>query len=364
MTIVARLIIDEWPLLIGDLLMSNKPNSDQMRNFAIPTTRNIPRTTNTGDIPCDLRQKIALLGDHIAVGWSGKQWAAEEVLTELNLRVTTEHLDMRAINKCFERQRSSVWENLELVGFVREPGLNVTAFSRSAQSATSPELGTVCLIGSGTNAMASHIANYSEIPTHETIQLNPANRAVLCGFTLAGRLLNDEIHTGANLVDLFGGGYELATISGGKFVKVDDVTYVYWQARYASDGEIYLTDTPKRVFRYAYKGDLLVLRAWEPTSPVTFSQTLYLIPPVYRVAAPEERVNLPEPDMNATWLCNYVVVHADGKRPWIATSITHRPDPTKLIHFFKHQGEFVFRVEPAFLQIMRKLITESPALRT
>jgi hypothetical protein len=360
MTVVARLIIDNCPLLIGDLLLSNKLPG---RDVLLPTTHNILRATSNGDVPWDLCQKIVLIGDHIAVGWAGALNAAQDLIGELNLRVTTEHLDMRALNECFDRQRSTLWDDLALVGFVREPGVNIAAFSRFARSATSPVLGNVRFAGTGTDALAKYIEENSAIPTHDTVELNAANRAVLYGFTLSGGLLNVEIHTGENLIDLFGGGYELATISEGKFVKVGDATCVYWRARYVSDDEIYLTDTPKRVFRYAYDGDLLVIRAWEPISPVSFTQSIYPVRPVYRSLTPEEKENPPVLDMNAIWLCNYVVVEADGKRPWIATSMTHHPNVTSSIHFFDHQGESVFSVEPAFLQSVRKLIKESPALK-
>jgi hypothetical protein len=355
-------MINEWPLLIGDLMLSN--TSPAGGDIVLPTTGVTQIEPSAEWVPTGLCQKIALIGDHILIGWSGRLVVAEDVIGELNLRLGTEPLDMRGLNEYFDRQQSSVWKELGIVGFVREPEIQTAAFSRSASSATSPAIGEVRFIGSGTNALAKFIEANATIPTHPTVELNPANRAVLLGFTLAGGFMNIEIHTGENLPDVYGGGYEIATMSGGKFVKVDDVTYVYWRARYVSDTEIYLTDTPKRAFRYSYNNDLLVIRSWVPISSVAFAETLYPIRPVYRSLTAEERDNPPVADMNATWLCNFIVVESEGKPPSLHTLIMYRPNPTTSVHFFEYQGQHVFSVEESFLTNVLDAIRENSTSTT
>lgn len=82
MTLVASLVVDKFPLLVGDLLTSGPETGDEIY---IPTTG-----SHTGVFPAGsgwtirvLVQKIAVVGDNLIVGWSGPRFAAKTLIKEL-----------------------------------------------------------------------------------------------------------------------------------------------------------------------------------------------------------------------------------------------------------------------------------------
>ena len=70
MTAVARLLVKEQPLLLGDLLLSNRPKPGS--HVPLPIVNVNYRETVGGSGPSGLCQKIAIITDCIAIGWAGK----------------------------------------------------------------------------------------------------------------------------------------------------------------------------------------------------------------------------------------------------------------------------------------------------
>ena len=68
---------------------------------------------------------------------------------------------------------------------------------------------------------------------------------------LTGIFLNTEIATLKSLMNLYGGGYEIAYITAsGEFLKLDGVTYIFWVAKF--DGkEVALEALPRLAFDIA-----------------------------------------------------------------------------------------------------------------
>lgn len=99
---------------------------------------------------------------------------------------------------------------------------------------------------------------------------------------------------------------------GEKFEKMGNVPYIFWIAL-AHGGNPGLIKQPTRVFRYAYIGDLLVVRAFTFEPSVTVRDELHFVTPVYRDATAEEQSwgdhpeIAPVPSLDARWLCNSIV---------------------------------------------------------
>lgn len=47
---------------------------------------------------------------------------------------------------------------------------------------------------------------------------------------MSGLFLEDEMRTHESLYNYFGGGYEVATLGHRGFAKLDDLTYMFWDA--------------------------------------------------------------------------------------------------------------------------------------
>jgi hypothetical protein len=317
--------------------------------------------------PKRLHQKIAVIGDNVVIGWAGKNYeAAQDVITGLMELHKHQQLDMRLVNEHLDRQPSPVWEQIGVVGFVKGAGRQMAQFGRSYIKLRSSVLGNVGLLGSGEDALARFIETQTRNPSSKDRDVNVVEQAVSYGLTLTGVFLNHEILTQESLGSLYGGGYELATLDGGKFNKVGDVTYVYWTARYDGDQQINLRQVPERAFRYAYDADVLLIRSLdfsETTERVTNRSTLFVVPPVHRYPATTDATNYAAPSMNGTWLCNYILVLTDARPPNVLTLIKYRPQGVSWVRFDEHHDRFEVGVEHDFLLRVAEEIRSNPALR-
>lgn len=79
---------------------------------------------------------------------------------------------------------------------------------------------------------------------------SPATRAVSFGLGVITSLLAQECSGGKSLIHYFGGGYELATFSGGRFTKVEKIAYLLQEF----DGSVI---TPKQVLLPRYEHEIL-----------------------------------------------------------------------------------------------------------
>src|SRR3989304_4390186 len=113
MTAVARLLVNQHPLLIGDLLISGPPVVNQVR---LPLVE-VNYHSNVVIGPTGLRQKIAIVSDDIVIGWAGKYSTAADVVNELKERCEVEHFNSQRVEEYFLSQPKSVWKDIGLAGF-------------------------------------------------------------------------------------------------------------------------------------------------------------------------------------------------------------------------------------------------------
>jgi hypothetical protein len=85
MTAVAGLEINNYPLLVGDLLLSG-PN--ESTGFSVPTVDDLSTVfpAGSGFTPSGLSQKITLISEDVMIAWAGNKLAASYVIKELSLR--------------------------------------------------------------------------------------------------------------------------------------------------------------------------------------------------------------------------------------------------------------------------------------
>src|SRR5262249_37811683 len=143
-----------------------------------------------------------------------------------------------------------------------------------------------------------------------------------------------------NLSLRFGGGYEIATLSHGKFVKLDDILYVFWTATVnLQDRSINLRDFPYCAFRYEYYDDLLVIRGVgiHEIDGTSSNEPVFPVPPAYRFLNPDEKANCRKPLLNAKWVCNYVQIQLEPQSKLdITTLAQYGGNPP--IQFDEHDG--------------------------
>ena len=105
----------------------------------------------------------------------------------------------------------------------------MTSFSCDNTTTFSTPPGRGCVAGLG-NGRRSEGAGGHSFAARGDRTPNVVDLSVGFSLQLCGVLLNFEMATLQYLNDLYGGGYEIATVLNQKFAKVDDITYLFWQA--------------------------------------------------------------------------------------------------------------------------------------
>jgi hypothetical protein len=312
MTAVLRFTVQDHPALVGDLLLSVLP-AGAMPAPVLPTVIDAHAhvTPASKYVPASVRQKIALLGDNLVIGWSGGLSNARAVIDEIRQKHLKTPFTMEALDQHLDGLNPAVWSNLGLLGFLRDPK-GIAQFQRNAKEVSAAHFGTVGLLGSGRADLERYLTGEMQIPHSLDREMNQLDKSLGFALQLTGVSIGLEQLTADQLTKHYGAGYEITSLMGGKFEKMGDVTYIYWQCL-AHDGKPRVNKQPIRVYRYAYIDDLLVIRAFSFNPSEPKRDQLHFVCPVYRDPTPEEArwVANPAtptvPRLNAAWLCNYIL---------------------------------------------------------
>jgi len=350
MTAVAALRIAGHPLVLADLLLSGPVQPDGVT--ILPTVevafRNAP-TDYHG--PMGLCQKIAIVSDNLVVGWAGNRAAAMDFVGELRLRCQHEYFDAQRLQEFISMQSPSTWREIRFAGFVSyTDGSSLDGFSTSIKADSfglasdqihTPGIGKAFVIGSGRDSLSNYLNHSYQDPPKVESHPNLAVQSVLHGMSAIGNFLTMEQFACESLDKAFGGGYELATASDGKFVKIN-VLYVFWRGWVSDDRKTFkLYDYPFLLFRYEYVDDLLVIRTvamQEPADKPRPQESIFLVPPVYRYLTAEEKSTPPCPPLKTEWTCNFVQILLPDRKMDIGTFMGYKSD---WLEFEEENGQVV-----------------------
>jgi hypothetical protein len=121
MTIVAGLAINDYPMLIGHLLLSIEDPSASPE--AVPTADNLSALFRAGStrVPCGLRQKVAVVADNLVVRWSGTLDTAWDVIAELKRKSAAAPFTFTKLTDHFGRLPKSVWAEVSAGNRPKKP---------------------------------------------------------------------------------------------------------------------------------------------------------------------------------------------------------------------------------------------------
>ena len=318
MTAVVQIRFKEtnYPMMVGDILLSSKyyrpddlmvPTHDS--SLAFPAEFKIT--------PCDLRQKLTVISDNLVVGWAGDAYPASELIKKLQEENEQEPFTLDSLNTYLSSMGPTVWQNnVALVGFVKEPN-RFAWFGRNAEY-VSTGIGEAGLLGTGTESIKRYLKSITISPVSSDRSGNLLTQHLLTTLSLTGGLLSYEIRSGSSLNQLFGAGYELATVVDGVFKKIDDITYLFWYAR--TDGNGVQIKFPHRSLKISYLNDILVIRVDSLKSlpngtGISTEKTMcFFVEPIYRSVDPDELIGFVPPSRNSRFVCNYFTFHDRQRR--------------------------------------------------
>ena len=314
MTLIAAAGIDTYPVVFGDLLISGpeRPGSAPDISLAGAVTSVFPPGSDWAILR--LSQKVVLLGDNCVIAWAGDVVFARTVTAGLRALASRATLSLPIVETYLAGLDPTMKDKVSFVGWVRD-GDVFHQFWYRADTAEGALFGRVSAGGSAATdfvMLASQISGGS---------WNALGRA-LAGLELAissmlsatSLLLQSELSRENNLLQYFGGGYEIATFIGGRFAKVGDIAFVFWMAN-VTDGEVALSG-PWLVLKQDYADDLLLLHVLRmrpgnvSTDPPLIEEDRHVVAPFGSTVDAARANSIFWPGMEAKFTCHVVLVHS------------------------------------------------------
>lgn len=317
MTIIASFSIQEYPILFGDLLLSG--DEDLNTTMQTPSFGEISKIfpKGSGYVPCGLNQKITVVNEHLAVAWSGTRLYAQVIINELIHEARKkEFWTLEDLSSFFSNYDEEHGDKVSIVGFSND-GKCIFSFGYGSKCMKykSDQYGLVRLAGSGAPDLKNYL-EHLDIPYPSGV-VNPLERAVSKTLAITTYMKGIETISGKNLLQYYGGGFEILSYVRKKFKKIDDVTYLIWDGRQVGNTSWEL-NLPRIAIKYSYHGDVLVIRKSEfhPLSKSSLrceNNALHVVSPIYREITNRELKNIKPASLDSKFICSFInLFYRDG----------------------------------------------------
>jgi hypothetical protein len=314
MTLISIISPNDFPVLLGDLLIS-APASNDGRRVSLPSfiseTRSEELTNGSFSI-VGLSQKVAVINDYLAVAWSGSKIAAKGVLTDLKENVPPTPMTSDDFFKYLDSLNYKETTELSLIGLAIDAEGKIHRFAQNHKLVKYDPLNKIYVAGSGADDFVSHLLESFPEDFKTSGEMNAYSKAISSVLIYGGLLFFNEMNSRSNLEYYYGGGFEFVTpirdadTDTVGLKKIPEITTLFWIDDQRSGN---ITMAPV-VFKQRYIGDVLVITRCfltrehdNKSKPITN----YLITPVYEDIDISEFANIFLPNFNSLILIHYIL---------------------------------------------------------
>ena len=362
MTLIAAVNMNRNPAVFGDLIISGPEQPG--RTAHIPAVGDATNVLPAGSeyAILGLKQKVILLADNCAVGWSGTEIVARMIVRELRAIASQAPLTSATIGHYLSKLDPIDQRQVTFVGWVHE-GDHFEQFWFDASIGESALFGRIAAGGSGADAfigLASQIS--ASMPTDQAPTMTGLDRIVVPLVSAMGLLLRAELASQSTLLHLFGGGYEIATFVGNKFEKIGDILFFFWSA-VVSDTQAVELHAPALIIKQDYVGETLLLHTLRliPGNvaigpPAAMIEDKHVIGPFGVKLTDAEARTVPWPGMEAKYICHVVFVRSPDNLG-VLTRINYSPSrKSKDIRFSVADGNMSFEASGEFFDSLTQSV--------
>jgi hypothetical protein len=182
-----------------------------------------------------MSQKLNIISERLIIAWSGSLIQARAAIREISELDASGDLTRNNVLSTLENIPPEERSEISLVGTVCTPEngtdrvlLEHFEYNANARSGGDQQ---VVVSGSGERAFTSALSQIiGQVPTPmgQDERFLWAEKVAL---VTAAQFIGDEMTSGGNLVDWWGGGVEVATYRGGRFVKHGNILNTFWHRR-------------------------------------------------------------------------------------------------------------------------------------
>ena len=360
MTVIASFSIEKYPVLLGDLLISGFEDLDTTLN--LPTIGEITRVFTKGSIrvPIRLRQKTAILNENLAITWSGIESSAQKIINSLYQKAKNqEYWNLEDLSTFFKDFDNTLGKDVGIIGLSND-GSGIFSFGYGeTNKLPSVKYGLIRSSGSGAKDLILCLNDFDKPIISKKI--NPLETAIGTTLAVTTYLMGNESVNGQNLIQLYGGGYEIVSFVNKKFKKIDDITYLIWFGKQNSDSSWGLS-LPKTIIKYFYQNDILIIRKIEVVHennkpPKCENEAIYSISPIYRQINNSELKNLNLQSFNSRFICSFIVLERFDRSIQILNRINFSSQNTNPIKFNDDDKDiFTMDIRQDFIESIFKFV--------
>ena len=311
MTLIATSLAGNCPLLVGDLLIS-RPTTPATYQIHLPTQQ-WEVAGNYNYRITSLTQKLCVITPNLCLGWAGSRIAAQTIISEMLQSFGSGRPEtFDELRKFFGDLDFPEAQDVEMVGLVREGNI-VRGFNVKAKTYKSLLFGEMQVAGSGAEHFLEQLTRYEPrsltfTPLSDVSNYNLSKYSEGVGkfLLVAASILGSERNTATNLSHFYGGGFEIVILRKGRFEKLNDVTYVFWEVTVISSDKLQIA--MRVAVKCSYAEDMLLLHSIDFEGSVGEKVALFAVPPPYRNPNKTEVEKLQGttlPDLNSHTICHY-----------------------------------------------------------
>ena len=302
MTVIAGLLLNNIPALIGDVLITAPGPSD--KKLCTPTAENV----NTFFEPqyahvSALRQKVNILSDKVMVAWAGSYLHARALIREMKAEIDRDSRP-EVIIDVLKSWPAEDMKELSVIAFARGEQKTTIDWYGPILHLNSSIFTKVLLSGSGMEDLGALIRHMEKGDIFIDERLPDPQKMALYALVLGSQAAGWEYVTQENLSNYWGGIVEIGMYNGGNTSKLGDVLYWFWEFDIPSN-ELRAHST---FIKQEYQDDLLVTYTLSSDD----APRIVVVPPLLSSYNDAEKVKIAPPKLSYKWLCNCVVMR-DGE---------------------------------------------------
>lgn len=328
MTVIAAFQFPDYPMVMSDMLLSGPERPDT--NTSLPVVGDVRNIfpEGSGWTLTGLVQKMAIVADNCVVAWAGSRLGAQAAIRSLKELAQDTPLNSEIVREFMANlPEDTLRLGISLLGFVKDEG-GFTKIAHEPDVELELADGTpACLAGTGA-ALFGRFLSSSHKSRIRGVDANvhPAQLAYELGLQTAGVHLRMENANDDQLLQFFGGFYEVAVWNGERFTKDRGVTYILWEGNEPSRKGF---ARPSLIITTNYIDDVLLLKSqpliWTSKDKFNIGQVqLHVSSPVYERAKFDPILTPKDIDHRTPWMCHCILaMRRDGTVRKLA--ITDRP---------------------------------------
>lgn len=259
-TAIACYCSHDFPFVIGDVLLSEKSNAHNTifyADFQSPLLGKINKLLAANDhVAAGFSQKVCVIRPDLIFAWSGSLQLAREFAQELHKRTAGPKLTPADLDHFLNAHCNGLGQDLHLVGALRVGLRRHWLWGFNCHTVRYPNLDSLRFAGSGMDNLNEVLGTLSSAQISGGKELIDQGYGFSISFLAA--LMQYELYTAKNVAAYYGGGYELAGVSGETYAKLGNVSWIFWDIE-KKGGSI--SAIPTKALGMHYSGELLRLRA-------------------------------------------------------------------------------------------------------